>query len=293
MLSRRIAQILSEPLIFAVFRIYNKVENLEQTGSIMTKEQKRELSRSLSLAMDIGKSMIKCGAEINRVEETIIRICSAYGMKQIEVFSIISMINVTAIDEDGDSYTQSRRVYSYSTNLGRLEMLNALSRKICAGSVEIAAARKELDAINCEKTNFHVTAMLGSMLAAGAFAMFFGGSLLDAIAAMPIAVIIYLMNTLIKARGMSKLFFTALCSAISGTAAILFVRMGFGNNADMIMIGDIMLIIPGLALINSVREMLCGDVMSGLLRMLESVIIAAAIACGFAVPILVFGKIGW
>lgn len=259
----------------------------------MTKEQKRELSRSLSLAMDIGKSMIKCGAEINRVEETIIRICSAYGMKQIEVFSIISMINVTAIDEDGDPYTQSRRVYSYSTNLGRLEMLNALSRKICAGSVEIAAARKELDAINCEKTNFHVTAMLGSMLAAGAFAMFFGGSLLDAIAAMPIAVIIYLMNTLIKARGMSKLFFTALCSAISGTAAILFVRMGFGNNADMIMIGDIMLIIPGLALINSVREMLCGDVMSGLLRMLESVIIAAAIACGFAVPILVFGKIGW
>ena len=57
------------------------------------------------------------------------------------------------------------------------------------------------------------------------------------------------------------------------------------------MIGDIMLIIPGLMLINSVREMLCGDIMSGLLRLLESVIISMAIACGFAVAILSAGKI--
>jgi uncharacterized membrane protein YjjP (DUF1212 family) len=57
------------------------------------------------------------------------------------------------------------------------------------------------------------------------------------------------------------------------------------------MIGDIMLIIPGLMLINSVREMLCGDVMSGLLRLLESIIIAMAIACGFAVPLLLSGYI--
>ena len=42
----------------------------------------------LSLALDIGKSMIKCGAEINRVEETIVRICSAYGMKQAESFQL-------------------------------------------------------------------------------------------------------------------------------------------------------------------------------------------------------------
>ena len=45
----------------------------------------------LSLAMDLGKSMVKCGAEMNRVEETIIRVCYAYGMKRVEVFSIISM----------------------------------------------------------------------------------------------------------------------------------------------------------------------------------------------------------
>ena len=70
---------------------------------------------------------------------------------------------------------------------------------------------------------------------------------------------------------------------------MIFVHIGFGTNADMIMIGDILLLIPGLMLINSLREMLCGDMMSGLLRMLESVLLAMSIALGFAVPLYFWG----
>ena len=127
------------------------------------------------------------------------------------------------------------------------------------------------------------------MLGAASFAVFFGGTLLDAVASMPIAAIIYLMQTFIKAVGASRLFFTALESAIAGFTAMIFVHIGFGNNADMIMIGDIMLLIPGLMLINSLREMLCGDMMSGLLRMLESVLLAMSIALGFAVSLYSWG----
>lgn len=236
--------------------------------------------------MDLGKSMVKCGAEMNRVEETIIRVCYAYGMKRVEVFSIISMMMVTAFDEDGNDYTQSRRIYANSNNLGRLEKLNALSREICSERPEITEASERLEKINSEEKRFRLSACLGNVLAAAAFAIFFGGSWRDALATVPIAVMIYLMNSFIKAKGMNRLFFTAVCSALSGFFAIIFVRLGLADNADMIMIGDIMLIIPGLMLINSIREMLCGDVMSGLMRLLESLIVALAIACGFAVPIL-------
>ncbi len=240
----------------------------------------------LSLAMDLGKSMVKCGAEMNRVEETIIRVCYAYGMKRVEVFSIISMMTVTAFDENGNDYTQSRRIYAYSNNLGRLEQLNALSREICSARPDVQTAQDELEKINNAQKRFRLSACLGNVLAAAAFAIFFGGSWRDALASVPIAVMIYLMNSFIKAKGMNRLFFTAVCSALSGFFALLFVRLGLADNADMIMIGDIMLIIPGLMLINSIREMLCGDVMSGLMRFLETMIIALAIACGFAVPIL-------
>lgn len=242
----------------------------------------------LSFAMDLGKSMIQCGAEISRVEESILRVCYAYGMEDTQVFSIISMIVATTFDKGGKSETQSRRVYTYVTDFQKLEKLNALSRRVFETRPPVEEAAEALRVIHEEKGGFHVTACLGYIFAASAFTVFFGGSWKDALCAAPIAVILYLVSTLIKARGMNKLFVTALSSATSGFLALAFVHLGLADSAPMIMIGDIMLIIPGLMLINSLREMLCGDVMSGLLRLLESLIISAAIACGFAIPLLIF-----
>lgn len=247
--------------------------------------EKRHCEKVLSLALDIGKSMVKCGAEINRVEETVIRICYAYGMEKAQVFSIVSMIHATVVDEESGAHSQMRRIYSYGVDFGKLEKLNALSRKICSEKTQIDIVRLELEKINIEEKSFNIKVCAGYMLAAAAFTVFFGGTLLDALASVPIAAVIYLMQVYIRVKGASRLFFTAVESAIAGLMALVFVHIGFGNNPDMIMIGDIMLLIPGLMLINALREMLCGDLMSGLLRLLESVILAVVIAAGFALPI--------
>lgn len=257
----------------------------------MEENKKTELEKVLSLALDLGKGMVKCGAEINRVEETVLRICYAYNIKKTEVFSVISMVYATVISEEGETHTQMRRIYSNAVNFRRLENLNALSRKICAEKTDVDRAKKELEQILCDTKHFDVFVLLGHVVAAMSFTLFFGGSLIDSLASAPIAIIIYLLNIYIKARGANRLFFTAVTSAIIGLLARAFVHLGFGHNADMIMIGDVMLIIPGLMLINSVREMLCGDVMSGLLRLMESVIISMAIACGFAVALLLTGSL--
>ena len=249
-------------------------------------------SQVLSLAMDIGKSMIRCGAEINRVEETVMRICRAYGMQQTDVFSIVSMIVGTTRDQNGTEVTLSRRVYSYATNFMQLEQLNALSRKLCAKPVDPASVRPALEEIRHDPVKLHPTVCIGYLIAAAAFTLFFGGSWKDALASVPIAVILWLIGSLVKVHGMSKLFVTPLSSATAGFLAIAFVKLGLADHAGMIMIGNVMLVIPGLMLINSVREMLCGDLMSGMLRLLESLILSLAIACGFAVPILIFGAGG-
>lgn len=253
--------------------------------------QENKSEKILSLALDLGKSMVQCGAEINRVEETVKRVCYAYGLQKTEVFSIISMVYATVIDKDEKTCTQMRRIYSYAPNFDRLEQLNSFSRKICATVPDVDEAAAELKSFFVKKKPFRPTVCLGYIIAAMSFTIFFGGTFLDAIASSPIALVIYLINAYVKSTGVNRLFFTALSSAISGFLALLFVHLGFGENANMIMIGDIMLIIPGLMLVNSVREMLCGDIMSGLLRLLESIIISLAIACGFAVAIIIGGKI--
>lgn len=253
--------------------------------------EKRHCEKVLSLALDLGKSMVKCGAEVNRVEETVIRVCYAYGMEKAQVFSIVSMILATVVDEESGAHSQMRRIYSYGVNFGRLEKLNSLSRRICKETPDIDVVRQELSDICIEEKNFKLKVCVGYMLAAASFTVFFGGTLLDALASVPIAAVIYLMQTYIRVKGASRLFFTALESAVAGLMALIFVHFGFGNNPDMIMIGDIMLLIPGLMLINALREMMHGDLMSGLLRLLESVILAVAIAGGFALPIYFWGYI--
>lgn len=257
----------------------------------MEERKEIDLEKVLSLALDLGKGMVKCGAEINRVEDTVIRICYAYNIRRTEVFSVISMIYATVFSDDGKTHTQMRRIYSNAVNFRRLENLNSLSRKICSEKPDIDIARTELEQILSDTKKIDIFICLGYIVAAMSFTAFFGGSLLDSLASAPIAVILYLMSIYIKAKGANFLFFTAVSSLIIGFLSELFVHIGFGNNADMIKIGSVMLIIPGLMLINSVREMLCGDIMSGLLRLLESVIIALAIACGFAVAILAVGLV--
>ena len=64
-----------------------------------------------------------------------------------------------------------------------------------------------------------------------------------------------------------------------------------GLQMDKIMIGDIMLMIPGLAMTNALRNMLVGNTISGTMRLAESLIWAAALAGGFMVALAIVDRI--
>lgn len=248
-------------------------------------------SEVVRTALDIGENMVMCGAEINRVEDTVERICRAYGYSDVEVFSITSLIIVTANSASDNPITQTRRIYSNSTALGKLEKLNALSREICETLPSIGYVKEKMTDILKDKRKLHFSVALGYILTCPAFAMFFGGTLLDALASIPIAAVLFLADALVKRKGSNKLLYTFVASLAAGSLAMLFVKLGFGDHADKIMIGNIMVLIPGLAFTNSLREMLCGDTMSGFMRFLEALLISLAIALGFAVPIVIGGGV--
>jgi uncharacterized membrane protein YjjP (DUF1212 family) len=132
---------------------------------------------------------------------------------------------------------------------------------------------------------------VGSVVGAGGFALFFGGNLLDGAAAAIVSLLLCVMDLYVYREDMNRLVYTLICSFLSGLLALGLVKIGLGGNSSAIMIGTIMLLIPGVALTNSVRDMLGGDVIAGLLRLVESVLLAAAIAAGFAMAILISGML--
>ena len=257
----------------------------------MAEYTEREISLILSAALDIGESMLETGAEIHRVEDTVERICLAYGAERADVFSIISLIVATFQTKEGHHTTQSRRVYAAATNLSNLEIMNALSRRICAEKPAPAElAGLILEAHEKQKKNRldALWRLLSGMLSAGAFVIFFGGTLIDALVAAIIALPVQIVSQS-DPRGFNMLAKTFISAFIAGVLAVFAVRLGIGQNADKIMIGTIMLLIPGLAFGSSLRDMLCGDIMAGSLRLIQSMLLAIVIAAGYALAILLPG----
>ena len=242
----------------------------------------------LCLALDVGEGMLKNGAEINRVEDTIFRICKAYGAVHIEVFSIISLINASIRMPDGSFSSQIRRVKSTSTDLSKLEALNALSRKICRETPELCEFDDMIHKLKNMRTYSLPTQIIASAITVGAFAVFFGGNTLDALIAAVIGVVISLVDNLPSKRfnPMAKTIFS---SFFASFIAALAVKLGIGKSMEAIITGSIMLLVPGLAFGAAMRDLLGGDLLAGMLKTLQACISALMIAFGYLLAMSLIG----
>ncbi|MBQ4527438.1 MAG: threonine/serine exporter family protein [Clostridia bacterium] len=247
-----------------------------------------DYKKILNTILDFGELMVSVGAEINRVEDTLTRLGLSYGAKRMNVFAVTNNIIVTLIVENGTIYTQSRRFQSNAgTDFTKLEKLNSLSRKKCGGIISHDEFELEISQIKSEKSN-KLKICLGSMLAGGAFTLFFGGTVCDAAAAVVFAVAIYFLQAYFRAFCPNNIIFNLISSFIVGIG-ICAVSQLASLNADKVIIGDIMLLIPGIAFTNSMRDLLSGDTVTGIMRLVETVIWAAALAIGFVLAILAMG----
>lgn len=79
----------------------------------------------------------------------------------------------------------------------------------------------------------------------------------------------------------NQLLFYLVCSIVTGFLGCILVRVGIGVHLDKILIGCIMLTIPGIPITYAMRDMLLGESITGLFRFVESLLIAASIAGGF------------
>ena len=245
---------------------------IEESGQQNTPPLPESKNQLTQLILDIGEQMLICGGEVNRVEETISRLCTAYGALRADVFSITSAIIVTVCWENGEIITQSRRICASGREFNRLEEVESRMRKI------VYAQRPPA-----------WRGILGSFLAAGGCVVFFGGTLRDALATMIGAFVIFVIDRYIYNNRMNKVVYYMLCAFVAGVISIFSVRFGIGNNLDKIMIGCIMLVIPGINFTSAMEDVLSGDTATGTLKLYESVLIACAIASGYAFAVYLCG----
>ncbi len=240
----------------------------------------------LCLALDVGEGVLKSGGEVARVEQTIEMICRAYGAVHVEVFSIISVINAAIRMPDGSYSSQMRRVKSTSNNLYKLELYNEISREICAETPSLEEFDRRLHAVKNRRAYPTWVSIPASALAAASFAVFFGGGLFECLVALFVGAAVGLID-LTLGNHLNDLAKIIISSFAAGLLSSLAAMLSTHINNDEIMIGTIMLLVPGVAFGTALRDLLCGDIIAGGLKTVQAILAALMIAFGYILSMAV------
>lgn len=243
-----------------------------------------DYDKLLDMAAELGYQLMYSGAEIYRVEESAQRLLHAYGLENPEVFAIPSCVIVSVSTPEGHPITRMRRVPAHGTDIELLERCNGLCRRLCAGTPPLSEAQALIAALPEAIPRYSPRqVLLGYGLTPAFFAPLFGGGLPDIAGAFLCGLAVGLC-LLYGGRfiGANSFFRTAICSALASLMAILMVKAGLGDSVDVVTISALMVLVPGMALTNAMREIMAGDTFSGLSHTADAILVASAIALGAA-----------
>ena len=245
----------------------------------------------LNISVELGCQLMFSGAEIYRVEESVRRLLQAYGLESPEVFAIPNCVIVSVTTPAGHPITRMRRIADHGTDIQLLERCNELCRQLCAQTPPIEEAQSMISALSDRTRQYALwQVLLGYGIAPAFFAPLFGGKAEDILAAMlgglAVGFCLLYAGRLI---GSNSFFRTAICSAVASLLSLLLVRLGLGRSVDTVTISVLMVLVPGVALTNALREIMAGDIISGLSRAADSILTGTAIAIGTALGL----SIGW
>lgn len=248
------------------------------------------INKVLSTASFAGQIILESGGETYRVEDTIMRIAKSYGLIDPESYVTPTGIICSASNEKNETISIVKRVKNRSVNLERIDLVNDVSRKLQNEPMDINDLYDELVSISKSRRYPISLDIFCSSFAAAGFSILFGGNMKDFACAFLIGVVIKLLVNFFGSLEINQFFINSICGAVSAFLAIIFSVVIPDTNIDMIIIGSIMLLVPGLSITNAVRDTISGDLVSGLTRAADAFLVAVSIAAGTGIVLSFWSK---
>lgn len=241
-----------------------------------------EYSKLLDLATELGYELAMSGAETFRIEESITRVLNAYDI-DAEVFVIPNCMHISIEPIIGRPLTRMRRIGSHGNDLDAVERFSGLSRRICAQKPAPEIAAQWLEETKRQRRFYKLPMyLLGNFLGAFGFSLLFGGSLPDALCSGVCGLAVGIIGRWMDRLGANQFFRTIAAAFPMALLAYAAAVLGLAQNADSVIIGALMLLVPGLLFTNAMRDIIYGDTNSGINRIVQVFLIAMAIALGTA-----------
>ena len=246
----------------------------------------------MNLSLYTGALLIQNGAESYRAEDTIERICkSVSNISNVSAYALPSAIFIS-MEFEGETLSNFRKITISDTNLYKIDRVNSFSREFVSRDLSIKEAYDRLFEIDGTEEN-PKKIYLGGGIAASFFSVLFGGDIKDFAASFFIGILIPIVLDKLSYLKLSFFINNIICAFVTSILAIICVHFGLGSNIDMIIIGVIMLLVPGVAITNSVRDIMSGEFITGAITMIKAFFIALAIAFGVGVGLKIMRYILW
>lgn len=241
-----------------------------------------DVKKVVDLALEAGRILLKNGGEIFRVEETIQHICRRFHVDDVEIFMLSNGIFISAENERGDAYTKVKHVPLSSSHLGIVAEVNELSREISAGKVGLEEAFERLERIDRIPGKRNYFQVLAAGTGSFTFAVLLKSTLPESMVAFGIGCIIYIWVLLARKLNLSKIIINIVGGVIMTALAILVLHIqgDAGLRLEGMITGSIMPLIPGVAFVNAIRDIVDSDFLSGTVRMIDALLVFVYIAIG-------------
>ena len=234
----------------------------------------------LDLATELGYRLSQCGAETYRVEESINRLLAAYGIAS-EAYAVPNCLTVTVITADGAPLTRIRRIDNASSDLDAVERYSGLSRRICSETPDPETAMDWLRETSRNRIFYSpFWIYIGYFLGSAGFGWFYGGSLADGLCAGVCSLVGCAVERFLHRVQVNKFFSTVITAFFMAITAYILFHFQLCPNPDAAIIGTLMTLVPGLLFTNAMRDIIFGDTHSGIVRVVQVLLIAVSIALG-------------
>lgn len=255
----------------------------------MDQEYKKNVLR---LSLFIGELMLINGAETYRVEDSVLRMCNSRGFRHINVFTSPTVIIIS--DERFDGFTFMKTIRNRSINLHKVSLLNNFSREFVNDinmSTEEAMDRvKEICSVKpYSKPIFYASTGLTS---AAFGCLLANAKTTDFILTFIISIIaVVVFDKIMKLSSISA-FATLISSFFIAISGVLLTELGLLNTPTILIVGSIMPLLPGVSFIKALRDLISGDLLSGVARAFDAGITAISIAAGVGFVLDIWFRIG-
>ncbi len=246
-------------------------------------DSQQDLYVLMENTIKIGALIIESGAEVYRAEDSIYRIMNSFGFNEVSVFAtpIMLLVSVRAF---GQNNTDSVRITPSAPNLSRIYKINQLSRDIAEKKVNLEDITARIQELKEHTSMSYINRIIFSIIACSGYCYLYGGTILECVVSGFVTALVVSFMPYLARKKINYFLRTFIGSALIGLLSVViesFLKLPV--NKDFIIIGAIIHFVPGVALTNSMRDMMSGDYLSGTMKLIEATFTAFAIALGIGI----------